>query len=136
MMIAQAIPIASGQARPGASPTCWVSLPLPAAKSGRYPIRPLRVRAPPVLTPFQFHALGMSVASHGTPPPMAIVHLQVAWRATFSAHHPFSHLSGPLALLVPVTHEGNRNSSAWDSVFSENRTGQLSRPDRICRPCV
>src|SRR5213080_3194320 len=125
-MIAQAIPIASGQARPGASPTCWAYLLLPAARSGRYPIPLLRVRAPPVLTPFQFHALGKSVASHGTPPPMAIFHLQVAWRATFSEHHPFSHLSGPLALLVPVTHEGNRNSSVLDSVFSESRTGRLN----------
>src|SRR5438552_9025069 len=106
-MIAQAIPVASGQARPGASHICWAYLPLPVARSGRYPIPPLRVRAPPVLTPFQFHALGKSVSSHGTPPPMAIVYLQVAWLAPFSAHHPFSHLSGPLALPGPVTRPVN-----------------------------
>src|SRR5213080_3426363 len=135
-MIAQATPIAAEQAKPGASPTCWAYLPLPAAKSGRYPIPPLRVRAPPVLTPFQFHALDKSVASHGTPPPMAIVHLQVAWHATFSAHHPFYHLSGPLAPPGPVTRAGNRNSSAWDSVSSESRRGQLNHPCRICRFCV
>src|SRR5207249_9417121 len=135
-MIAQAIPVASGQARPGASPICWAYLPLPVAKSGRYPIPLLRVRAPPVLTPFQFHALGKIVASHGTLPPRAIVHLQVAWRATFSAHHPFYHLSGPPALPGPVTRAGNRNNSAWDSVSSESRRGLLNRLCRICRSCV
>src|SRR5438552_16193736 len=97
-MIAQAIPVASGQARPGASPICWAYLPLPVARSGRYPIPPLRVRAPQVLTPFQFHALGKSVASHGTPTLMAIVNLQVAWRATFLAHLASAHLTVPSAL--------------------------------------
>src|SRR5213594_3270001 len=130
-MIAQAIPIASGQARPGASPTCWAYLPLPVAKSGRYPIPLSRVRAPPVLTPFQFHALGESVASLGKQPRAAIVHLQVAWPATFSVHHPFSHLLGPLALPGLVIRAGSRNSSVWDSVFSESRTGLLNRLCRI-----
>src|SRR5207249_10324037 len=131
-----AIAIVSGLSTPGELPICWVYLPLPVARFCPFPILPLRALSPPVLTPFLFRALGGSVASLDTPLPVAIVHLPVAWRATFGAHHPFYHLSGPLALLVPVTHEGNRNSSVLDSVFSESRTGRLNRPDRICKFCV